>query len=111
MIKMDTVFFGLPLQRRKKNVIRGDIRPSVTYYQQLNHLSDFHEIRYRSSYKKLSSNHGFSENRLSDNHTLVKDESELHRTIHIYWRIFLWKFYIKDLHIMPLNSCEFRENR
>jgi hypothetical protein len=30
------------------------VYPTVTYHQKLNHFPDFHEIQYRSSFKKTS---------------------------------------------------------
>jgi hypothetical protein len=50
----------------KKSALCGDhvrlsVRQSVTSYQRLNVLSDFHEIRYRNYFHKVSEQTNFKE--------------------------------------------------
>jgi len=46
--------------------------PSVTYYQRLNNLPDFHKIPYWDSSQKLLSKCEFGENLLRDSHNSLK---------------------------------------
>ena len=43
-------------------------------------------------------------------HTLLKGVHKFLRVIFIYWTIWM-KFHTEDLHVTPLNICEFHENR
>ena len=57
----------------------------MIWYQRLNPLSDYHEIRYKISLKKLSSKLEFCENWLRDSHSVARCVNK-----------FLQVFYILD---------------
>lgn len=65
--------------------LRGDqVRPSVTYYQLLNLMLDFHEIQFSSSLQTLSSKRGFRAKWLYYSHSLYKDTNEFLPVICIF---------------------------
>jgi hypothetical protein len=84
----------------------GDGRERETQYQQINHLSDFHKILYRSSLQQSLNMHDCHVNKIKDSFTSLRNIYLFFLSIPAFMAN-LGEGECRNLHAMRINSHDF----